>query len=128
VAVPNQLLVGTSAWPQTSYATPAASGALIALIDPEGSGLIAERYQRHYNHPLTIASAYGYDAIAIASGLVRSQGPQAVTAANLMSNVGFRGTTGLFRFTAAGMAERKMVLHTIEGGKLKPALVSAQSF
>lgn len=128
VAVPNQMLVGTNAWPQSSYATPAANGVVIALIDPEGSGLIAERYQRHYKHPLTIASAYGYDAMAIASGLVRSQGPQALTAANLMSSVGFRGTTGLFRFTATGMVERKMVIHTIEGGKLKATLPASRSF
>ncbi|MGZ9719581.1 hypothetical protein [Rhizobium miluonense] len=127
-AIPAQALVGTSKWPQAVYTTPAAAGAFVATDDTQGSGLIAERYQRHFNHPLTTYGAYGYDAMAIVSGLIRSQGPQAITAANLMNKVGFRGTTGLFRFSAAGMVERKMVINTIDGGKLKVAVQPSQSF
>ncbi|MDL2402064.1 hypothetical protein [Rhizobium mayense] len=127
-AIPAQALVGTNRWPQSAYAVSAATGAFVATDDRQSSGLIAERYQRHFNHPLTTYGAYGYDAMAIASGLIRSQGPQAITTANLMSKVGFRGTTGLFRFNAAGMVERKMVINTIDGGKLKVASQLAQSF
>ncbi|WP_157385355.1 hypothetical protein [Rhizobium freirei] len=127
-AIPAQALVGTNKWPQSAYATPAAAGAFIATDDMQSSGLIAERYQRHFNHPLTTYSAYGYDAMAIASGLIRSQGPQAITAANLRNKVGFRGTTGLFRFNSAGMVERKMVINAIDGGKLKVSVQPSQSF
>lgn len=127
-AMPNRVLVGTSDWPQSAYALPAAAGALIATVDTESSGLIAERYRRHFNHALTIHGAHGYDAMAIASGLIRSQGPQAVTAANLMSKVGFRGATGLFRFNANGMVERRLGLYTIDAGKLKAVAAPSQSF
>jgi hypothetical protein len=127
-AIPSQALVGTNDWPQSAYATPAVAGAFIATDDTQSSGLIAERYQRHFNHPLTTYGAYGYDAMAIASGLIRSQGPQAITAANLMNKVGFRGTTGLFRFSASGMVERKMVISTIDAGKLKVSTQPSQSF
>lgn len=127
-AVPKQALVGTNSWPQSVYTVSAATGAFIATDDMQSSGLIAERYQRHFNHPLTIYGAYGYDAVAIASGLIRSQGPQAITTTNLMNKVGFRGTTGLFRFNAAGIVERKMVINTIDGGKLKVAVQPSQSF
>jgi hypothetical protein len=127
-AIPGQALVGTNDWPQSAYATPAVAGAFIATDDTQSSGLIAERYQRHFNHPLTTYGAYGYDAMAIASGLIRSQGPQAITAANLMNKVGFRGTTGLFRFSASGMVERKMVISTIDAGKLKVSTQPSQSF
>ncbi|MFS8113373.1 hypothetical protein QD460_16740 [Rhizobium jaguaris] len=127
-AVPGQALVGTNNWPQSMYTMPTVTGAFIATDDTQSSGLIAERYQRHFNHPLTTSGAYGYDAMAIASGLIRSQGPQAMTAANLMNKVGFRGTTGLFRFNATGMVERKMVINTIDGGKLKVAAQPSQSF
>jgi hypothetical protein len=127
-AIPGQALVGTNRWPQSAYAFPAVTGAFVATDDTQSSGLIAERYQRHFNHPLTTYGAYGYDAMAIASGLIRSQGPQAITAANLLNKVGFRGTTGLFRFNAAGMVERKMMINTIDGGKLKVAAQPSQSF
>ncbi|AVA26264.1 periplasmic binding fold domain-containing protein (plasmid) [Rhizobium sp. NXC24] len=127
-AIPAQAVVGTNRWPQSIYAVSAVAGAFVATDDTQSSGLIAERYQRHFNHPLTTSGAYGYDAMAIASGLIRSQGPQAITTANLMNKVGFRGTTGLFRFNAAGMVERKMVINTIDGGKLKVAAQPSQSF
>jgi len=127
-AIPGQTLVGTNNWPQSVYATPAVAGAFVATDDTQSSGLITERYQRHFNHPLTTYGAYGYDAMAIASGLIRSQGPQAITAANLRNKVGFRGTTGLFRFNAAGQVERRMVINTIDGGTLKVSAQPSQSF
>ncbi|AYG69774.1 MULTISPECIES: hypothetical protein [unclassified Rhizobium] len=127
-AIPGQAMVGTNGWPQAVYAMPAVAGAFVATDDTQSSGLIAERYQRHFNHPLTTYGAYGYDAMAITSGLIRSQGPQAVTAANLRNKVGFRGTTGLFRFNAAGQVERRMVINTIEGGKLRISTQPSQSF
>ncbi|WP_152095656.1 hypothetical protein [Rhizobium dioscoreae] len=126
--IPGQTLVGTNNWPQAAYAAPAVAGAFVATDDTQSGGLIAERYQRHFNHPLTTSGSYGYDAMAIASGLVRSQGPQAITSANLTNKVGFRGTTGLFRFNASGMVERKMVINTIGGGKLKVSTQPSQSF
>lgn len=127
-AIPGQALVGTNNWPQSVYATPAVTGAFIATDDTQSSGLIAERYQRHFNRPLTTYGSYGYDAMAIASGLIRSQGPQAITASNLRNKVGFRGTTGLFRFNATGQVERRMVINTINDGKLKVSTQPSQSF
>lgn len=125
---PNLLIVGTSAWPTRAYSEPSVAGALIAAIEPEGAALIAERYQRHYNRPLTSDAAYGYDAVAIASGIVRTQGPTALTAENITSKLGFRGTTGLFRLTPAGTVERKMSIYTIEGGKLVLRGAAPQAF
>ncbi|WP_168878863.1 hypothetical protein [Rhizobium sp. P28RR-XV] len=127
-AIPGQALVGTNGWPQSVYAVPAVAGAFVATDDAHSSGLIAERYQRHFNHPLTTYGAYGYDAMAIASGLIRSQGPQAITAANLRNKVGFRGTTGLFRFNSTGQVERRMVINTLADGKLKVSAQPSQSF
>ncbi|MFS8050754.1 hypothetical protein [Rhizobium sp. BR 314] len=127
-AIPAQAMVGTNKWPQSAYSIPAMAGTFVATDDTQSSGLIAERYQRHFNHPLTIYASYSYDAMAIASGLIRSQGPLAITPANLMNKVGFRGTTGLFRFNAAGVVERKMVINKIDGGKLKVTTQPSQSF
>lgn len=114
----NIAFVGTSGWPQQTYANPSVGGALIAMVDPEGATMIADRYQRHYRRPLSTDAAYGYDAVAIASGLIRSKDATALTAENLTSKTGFRGVTGLFRLTPAGTVERKLSLYTISGGKL----------
>jgi hypothetical protein len=59
---------------------PTANGTLIAMVEPEGASLIAERYQRHYKRPLSTDAAYGYDAIAIASGIIRTKGATGLNA------------------------------------------------
>lgn len=124
----NLTFIGTSAWPARTYSEPSVAGTLVAAIEPEGAALIAERYQRHYNRPLTSDAAYGYDAVAIASGIVRTKGPTALNAENITNKLGFRGTTGLFRLTPAGTVERKMSLYTIQGGKLVLQGAAPQAF
>lgn len=124
----NITLVGTSGWPQQAYTSPAVSGALIAMVDPEGASMISERYQRHYRRPLTANAAYGYDAVAIASGIIRTKDPKALTAENLTSKTGFRGITGLFRLNVSGGVERKLSLFTITGGKPNLFVAAPKAF
>lgn len=124
----NVTFVGTSAWPARTYSNPAVAGTLIAAIEPEGTTLIAERYKRHYNRPLTSDAAYGYDSVAITAGIVRTKGPEALTTDNLTNKLGFKGTTGLFRLTPSGTVDRKMSLYAIEGGKLTLRGTAAQAF
>ncbi|CDM56828.1 MULTISPECIES: ABC transporter substrate-binding protein [Rhizobium] len=114
----NVTFVGTSAWPSQAYSNPSVTGTVIAMVEPEGATMIGERYQRHYKRTLSTDAAYGYDAVAVASGIVRTKGPEGMNAQNLTSNVGFRGVTGLFRLTPAGTVERKMSLYSLSGGKL----------
>src|SRR6185369_4566801 len=90
----NVTFVGTSAWPPQTYTDPSVAGTLIAMVEPEGATMIAERYQRHYKRALSTDAAYAYDAIAVASGIVRTKGPEGMNAQNLTSKVGFRGVTG----------------------------------
>lgn len=124
----NLNFIGTSAWPPQAYAEPTANGTLIALVEPEGASLIADRYQRHYKRPLSTEAAYGYDAVAIASGIIRTKGPEGLNAQNLTSKVGFRGVTGLFRLTPTGLVERRLSLYAISGGKLNVLAGAPSSF
>ncbi|WP_413712147.1 hypothetical protein [Rhizobium sp. Rhizsp82] len=124
----NITLVGTSGWPQQSYTSPSVQGALIAMVDPEGASMISERYQRHYRRPLTANAAYGYDAVAIASGIIRTKDAKALTAENLTSKTGFRGITGLFRLNASGGVERKLSLFTLTGGKPNLFVAAPKAF
>lgn len=114
----NVTFVGTNAWPPQTHSNPSVAGTVIAMVEPEGATMIAERYQRHYKRTLSTDAAYGYDAVAVASGIVRTKGPEGVNAQNLTSKVGFRGVTGLFRLMPTGTVERKMSLYSLSGGKL----------
>lgn len=124
----NLNFIGTSAWPPQAYAEPTAKGTLIAMVEPEGASLIADRYQRHYKRPLSTDAAYAYDAVAIASGIIRTKGPEGLNAQNLTSKVGFRGVTGLFRLTPTGLVERRLSLYAISGGKLNVLAAAPASF
>ncbi len=124
----NVTFVGTSAWPPQAHSNPSVAGAVIAMIEPEGATMIAERYKRHYKRALSTDAAYGYDAAAVASGIVRTKGPEGMNAENLTSKVGFRGVTGLFRLTPAGTVERKMSLYSLSDGKLTLLGVTPASF
>jgi hypothetical protein len=124
----NLNFVGTSAWPPQTYREPTANGTLIAMVEPEATSLISERYQRHYKRPLSADAAYGYDAIAIASGIIRSKGPTGLNAETLTSKVGFRGVTGLFRLSPSGQVERRLSLYAIGGGKLNVLAAAPAAF
>nr|WP_247750112.1 hypothetical protein [Rhizobium sp. 16-449-1b] len=124
----NLNFIGTSAWPPQTYREPTANGTLIAMVEPEATSLISERYQRHYKRPLSADAAYGYDAIAIASGIIRTKGPTGVNAETLTSKVGFRGVTGLFRLSPSGQVERRLSLYAIGGGKLNVLAAAPASF
>lgn len=125
---PNLSFVGTSAWPPQTYAEPTANATVIAMVEPEGASLIAERYKRHYKRTLSTDAAYGYDAVAIASGIIRTKGPAGLNAETLTSKTGFRGVTGLFRLTPSGQVERRLSLYTISGGKLTLLSAAPTSF
>jgi hypothetical protein len=117
---PQLTIIGTSSWPQQIYADPAAANVIIAAFDPEGTGLIGERYYRFNRRPLSVYAAYGYDSVGIVAGIVRGQGAGALTPDALTNKTGFRGVTGLFRFAKSGALERKIGLYKIDGGHLTP--------
>lgn len=125
---PNIAFLGTSAWPKQAYRIAAANGTLIAKPDAEGTAMIASRYQARYQRALSEEAANGYDAVAVAAGLVRTKGTEALTPATLTSGTGFRGVTGLFRLKNDGSVERLYSLGMIEGGELKPLRPSPAAF
>ncbi|MDO9418470.1 ABC transporter substrate-binding protein [Pararhizobium sp.] len=118
-ATPKLTFIGTSGWPDQAFSMPAATGVIIASVDRDNRALIAERYNRHYGRPLSQAAAYGYDAVALASGAVRATGPTGLTSELLTRKAGFTGISGVFRFTASGQVERKLDAYKVSNGKLE---------
>ena len=127
-AQPAMALVGTSGWPRQTYANPAAAGVLITQIDPQNFTLIADRFNRRFGHPPTPAAAYGYDAVALAAGVIRAKGPTGLTPQIVTNTAGFSGLTGLFRFTSGGSVERKLTPFSVGNGKLNPLGTAAKGF
>lgn len=118
-APPKMTFIGTSGWPEAVLTAPGVTGVMIVSVDRENRTLIAERYNRRYGRPLSAAAAYGYDAVALASGIIRAKGPAGLTPELLTRKAGFTGITGLFRLTAAGQAERKLTPYIVSNGRLE---------
>lgn len=111
--------IATSLIPEEVYKRPSAQGLMVAIPSTADVSVIAERFKERFGRSPSYDAAIGYDSIAIAAGLVRASGPDAITVANLTSSQGFRAATGLFRFRPDGRIERRMVVHRIENGSLK---------
>ncbi|MEX0956669.1 MAG: hypothetical protein WDZ83_15840 [Rhizobiaceae bacterium] len=121
-------LIGNSSWPPELFTDPVFDGVLIAMIDQQSLKELGDRYSAATGRPLSLEAAYAYDAVALAAGLVRSAGNDAITKAALGSKAGFRGTTGIFRFDANGNAERRHRIYRIESGKAQPLGDQPQTF
>ena len=121
-------LIGNSSWPPELFTDPVFDGVLIAMIDQRSLKELGDRYSAATGRPLSLEAAYAYDAVALAAGLVRSAGNDAVTRAALNSKAGFRGTTGIFRFDANGSVERRHRIYRIESGKAQPLGEQPQTF
>ncbi|MDP2733356.1 MAG: hypothetical protein Q8O63_09660 [Hoeflea sp.] len=111
--------IATSLIPEAIYKRPSAQGLMVAIPSTADVSVIADRFKAKFGREPSYDAAIGYDSIAIAAGLVRTGGPDAITAANLTSTQGFRAATGLFRFRPDGRIDRRMVVHRIVDGTLK---------
>ncbi|MCT7374641.1 penicillin-binding protein activator [Chelativorans salis] len=111
------LTLGTSAWTREDHAAPVLDEALLALPDQASLKLVADRFREAHRRPLSMQAAYAYDATAIAAGIVRAKGAEALSAATLRADPGFRGATGTFRFNADGSVERLFSIYRLSGGK-----------
>ena len=92
---------------------------LIAMPDQASLAMVGTRYQAKTGRPLSLHAAYGYDAVAVAAGIVRTLGPDALTQATLTKPSGFRGSTGIFRFRADGTVERQLALYRVRNKALE---------
>lgn len=115
----NVTLIGNLAWTSDNFSNPALDGAIVAMADQASLAQIAERYRTAYGRAATMEAAYGYDAVAVAAGIVRQMGADALTPNTLTKPSGFRGATGTFRLRADGSVERPLALYRFKGGALE---------
>ncbi|MEL7453162.1 MAG: penicillin-binding protein activator [Pseudomonadota bacterium] len=105
-------LLGTGQWNDPSvWREPTLSGAIFPAPDPENEERFRESYERIYNREPTRLASIGYDAGALASALASAD---ALTTAGVVTQDGFRGVNGLFRFRLDGTAERSLAVLQIK--------------
>lgn len=109
--------LGSQVWPSRSYGEPALEGSLLALIDQVALQRISKRFEEAYGRPLSLEAAYGFDAVAVAAGIARTRGDQAISPKTLQNPAGFAGATGVFRFGPDGRVDRRLAIYQLINGK-----------
>ncbi len=104
-------LLGTGVWNDASVLQkPAVQGGWFAAPDAVGFNSFADRYRKKFNSSPTRLATAGYDAVALAAALVRTQGSNRFSAQTLTNPSGFAGQDGVFRFRQDGTNERSLAV------------------
>jgi hypothetical protein len=122
-------ILGTGLWNDAKVLSiPAMNHAWFAAPANSHFAEFAERYHSLYgSDPLRIA-ALAYDAVSLASALVRADQATPFSAAHLTRAAGFNGLDGLFRFRADGQNERGLAVFSINDGVATPISPAPSAF
>jgi ABC-type branched-subunit amino acid transport system substrate-binding protein len=110
-------ILGTGAWDGTApRQEPVLNGALIAASPPSERTVFVSRYRRVYGADPPRLASLAYDAAAVAAVLSRGKGAAGFDTALLTAPAGFRGSEGLFRLEADGVARRALAVMEVNAG------------
>lgn len=124
----NAMVVGSSGWTAAAYKRPELSGSHLCVFGPENGSRMTSRYLDRYERAAAADAAYGFDVIALAAGLVRTKGENAINQESIRSPSGFIGAAAAFRFEENGAVRRTCAIHQVTGGKLKLLDPAPRSF
>ena len=125
----NVQLIGTGVWNEPRVLkTAALNGGWFAAPESGGFQSFAQRYRARFNADPTRIATLSYDATALLSALVRTQGSQRFSEAVLTNGSGFSGQDGIFRFRADGHNERGLAVYQIGNGGANVIQVAPRSF
>jgi len=120
---------GTGQWDQPDIVTePALLGGWFPAAPPASAASFRARFESAYGRrPLRIASL-GYDAVALAAVLAQQDGPNRFGRDAIANPNGFIGFDGIFRFGAAGIAERGLAVMEIQSKGFKVVDPAPETF
>jgi ABC-type branched-subunit amino acid transport system substrate-binding protein len=125
----NVQLLGTGTWNDLSVLQkPAMQGGWFAAPESAGFNSFAERYRRKFNAAPTRLATLGYDAVALAAALVRTQGTQRFSTPTLTNNSGFAGQDGVFRFRQSGANDRALAVLQVSNRSAQVLSAAPRSF
>jgi ABC-type branched-subunit amino acid transport system substrate-binding protein len=111
----NVQLLGTGTWNDLPVLQkPALQGAWFSAPDAAGYNSFAQRYQQKFKANPTRMATIGYDAVALAAALVRTQGANRFSPQTLTNPSGFAGQDGVFRFRPDGTNERALAVMQVQ--------------
>lgn len=122
------MILGTIEWPQDLITSALSAGAILPMIEQDGLRQVSARVQAASAKGASVMAIHGYDAVALASGLVRVGGKEALTREQLSQPAGFRGGTGKFRFGKGGAVHRLFSIYRAGAGKLELLDAAPQGF
>lgn len=107
-------LLGTGLWDDPRiFASAALEGGWYVAPDPNvpnGFRTFSTRYRSRYGQDPVRTATLSYDAVALVSALVKTQGPQRFSEEVLTNNSGFTGIDGVFRFRNNGTNQRGLAV------------------
>jgi hypothetical protein len=108
---------GTSLWNKDAIIKePGLNNSIFVSLEKDKTKIFNDLYQTLYNevpHPIAI---YGFDAVGIISSL--NDQNLKINKKNILSEMGFSGLTGMFKFKEDGVVERKLALYRIKNEKI----------
>lgn len=110
-------MLGTGQWDVPGIgAEPALQNAWFAAPDPAGRSTFTRQYKEIYGKIPARLATLAYDAAALAAVFSQSDGEAGggrFDISEIMAPQGFAGRDGIFRFTAEGVAERGLSIHSM---------------
>ncbi len=124
-----QQLLGTGTWNDLSVLQkPAVQGGWFSAPEASGFNSFAERYRRRFNASPTRLATIGYDAVALAAALVKTQGAARFAPQTLTNASGFAGQDGVFRFRQDGTNERSLAVLEVRNRTAQVIAPAPRSF
>lgn len=103
-------------------------GAVFAAPNQKTMQVFEDRYQAAFKEKPTQIASLAYDAVGLASGLIRQYPNNPFDINNITNPNGFSGVGGIFRFKNNGLSERGLSILKIENKQFKLAVPAPNTF
>ncbi|MBB4066565.1 hypothetical protein [Gellertiella hungarica] len=113
---PGRRIVLADGMPQADMSHPKLTGSIACRFGQEVQARIGKSYLANSGMPASTDVGYGFDAMAMAIGLVNRWGEQAFSPEAMMAPEGFSGSLGVFRLEKAGHVRRTCDIFKIANG------------
>lgn len=117
IKLTNTQILGSGQWESVDFSKGGLNKAWYTGRDITNFASFATRYKSQFNTDASVLSAIGYDAVTLATTLVRSKGTQgAFTPETLEDRNGFAGINGIFRLNSNGTPQRGLAIYQVNNG------------
>ncbi len=118
VDVASKKILGSGTWESVKTSDPLVQNATYPGRDISAFNGFATRYQSQFGARPGVQAALAYDAVTLASELVRVNGTANPYSRNsLESNRGYKGINGAFRIRGDGTTDRGLAIYKIQSGR-----------